>query len=424
MVQRIQWLVIALLAVALGVLGYGRWQGRALEREVRAAHRAQVAELRTRLAQAEQRTPAADRLDLPESALRVPAAVAGDPGPDLSDVEHWRARLAEDPENGRHGWALVRDLLKSLPPDEALAVFAELWSEMSVPVKEQGLKPFVFGSGHPHALKALDLAARDGTVTVQGRAFQYLGDIAFRDFGEDYEAYLAWAEGNRDRPLGEVMADSGRDFVARLGILTPEEAAAQLDHFGDANWEMAAREGVDLRAIVRDAGGLASIEGWLGVGGEVAGEALEWVQDLRPDEPWMRQHVLPMLEQAGEDVGVASRAAAAFARPGCEWAVEPLAELMLERGRRGDPQELDYALQIAQSLGQIGDARAIPSLIAMIDEDVNGNAVYDVGYYGLGRLTGVSYDETHDGAWWRDWWEKNQGRLPAEVQGMEIPGIK
>jgi hypothetical protein len=37
--------------------------------------------------------------------------------------------------------------------------------------------------------------------------------------------------------------------------------------------------------------------------------------------------------------------------------------------------------------------------------------VYGVGYFGLTPLTGVQYHESHDGAWWRQWWEKNKTRF-------------
>ena len=32
-------------------------------------------------------------------------------------------------------------------------------------------------------------------------------------------------------------------------------------------------------------------------------------------------------------------------------------------------------------------------------------------------------DESHDGAWWRAWWEKNRERYPEAVRALEIPTL-
>ncbi len=62
-------------------------------------------------------------------------------------------------------------------------------------------------------------------------------------------------------------------------------------------------------------------------------------------------------------------------------------------------------------------------MIAVIDADNTYKTVYGVGYFGLGRLTGVQYDQSHDGKWWREWWEKNKERYPDDVQRMDIPHL-
>jgi hypothetical protein len=52
--------------------------------------------------------------------------------------------------------------------------------------------------------------------------------------------------------------------------------------------------------------------------------------------------------------------------------------------------------------------------------DRSGRLGYDVGYFGLAKLTGVRWQKEYDGAWWLDWWEKNSRRLPPEVQAIPI----
>lgn len=46
-----------------------------------------------------------------------------------------------------------------------------------------------------------------------------------------------------------------------------------------------------------------------------------------------------------------------------------------------------------------------------------------VGYFGLGKLTAVTYAESHDGPWWRQWWQTNRARFPVEVRRLEIPTL-
>jgi hypothetical protein len=82
---------------------------------------------------------------------------------------------------------------------------------------------------------------------------------------------------------------------------------------------------------------------------------------------------------------------------------------------------------IAQSIAEFNDPTAIPYLIAMIDAEDTYNLVYGIGYFGLcaGRssLTGVQYDESHNGTWWKQWWEENKKNYPEAVQNIPIPSI-
>ena len=60
-------------------------------------------------------------------------------------------------------------------------------------------------------------------------------------------------------------------------------------------------------------------------------------------------------------------------------------------------------------------------MIAMIVADPSGSSIYNVGHFGLAKLTGVSYDDSHDGAWWVEWWHDNQASLPPEIRGSALP---
>jgi hypothetical protein len=59
-------------------------------------------------------------------------------------------------------------------------------------------------------------------------------------------------------------------------------------------------------------------------------------------------------------------------------------------------------------------------MIEILAHDRSGRLGYDVGYFGLAKLTGVRWQESYGAAWWLDWWEKNKGRMPPEVRDVAI----
>ena len=104
------------------------------------------------------------------------------------------------------------------------------------------------------------------------------------------------------------------------------------------------------------------------------------------------------------------------------WVVPQLEELLKDALRDADEyQQLTWP--IATALADIGDPAAIPTMIAAIDADNTYQTVYGIGWFGLNRLTGVDYDESHNGQWWRDWWQKNRNRYPEAVRTLEIPAL-
>jgi predicted esterase len=79
---------------------------------------------------------------------------------------------------------------------------------------------------------------------------------------------------------------------------------------------------------------------------------------------------------------------------------------------------------IAREIARENDSRAIPIMIGVIDADNTYDTIYGVGYFGLGRITKVEYSDEHNGAWWRQWWEKNKAKYPKYIQEMEIPNLR
>jgi len=92
--------------------------------------------------------------------------------------------------------------------------------------------------------------------------------------------------------------------------------------------------------------------------------------------------------------------------------------------------------EVARSINEFNDPTAIPYFIAVIDFDNDrteniGNGRdclrYIAGYFGMGfgnpPLTNVRYDASHDGTWWKKWWQENKHRYPEAVQKIPIPSI-
>lgn len=79
---------------------------------------------------------------------------------------------------------------------------------------------------------------------------------------------------------------------------------------------------------------------------------------------------------------------------------------------------------LAQEIADMNDPRSIPTLIGYIEGDSGKDMAYAIGYFGLSHITDVQFDQSHDGAWWRKWWEENKTKYPAEAQNIDIPDMK
>jgi predicted esterase len=109
------------------------------------------------------------------------------------------------------------------------------------------------------------------------------------------------------------------------------------------------------------------------------------------------------------------------AATGAAWAVDPLLAVLRESVITKDEARRTLIWDTATALAEIGDPRAIPDMIAAIAHDDTYDTVYGVGYFGLGKMTGVRYDESHNGQWWRQWWERERTRFPEPARSSPIP---
>jgi hypothetical protein len=400
-------------------------------------------------------------------ARQAEGAVARAPAKPV-DREAWARKLAGLKKDDWRTAFEVGQALADLPPDEGFAILKANWEKIGqVEARRQILKAWHYrtaspaepggypprtvdypsGTGryyppsvtsnyllslrnHPRLIDALDLGMRDPSNQVQHWAQSFLRSVAFEDFSEDFQAYKAWYQVNRGKPPAEVVVESVRRLVAETAKSEGKEAQRRARFLTD-NGSLF-RDMPEARKAALDAGLLKILERWIAAGTDrkagkesigLAAQGLSVLPHLNLNEQDLRRVIVPLL---AKDVPseLRSSAMAALKRKEFPWAVDLLIE-SLKSSLEADGMEFRGAVwQAAMALGEIGDPKAIPTMIAVMDADNTYDTVYGIGWFGLHRITGVPYDDSHDGAWWRQWWEKNKERYPAAVREMKIPKLQ
>lgn len=398
-----------------------------------------------------------DEVELPSpaSAARaaVPARSADRSEPDAprpTTADEWLARLLAcatlDESRG------VLEEIAALDPDEGLDVMRAIWRRVpDVEVRKLALDVFT-GAGHARAHCVLHLGTTDERVAVQTAALRRLSSAALVDFALDFGALTSWFAGCEGLDYDEVLRLAARDFGTRAALAADEELIGVFERLDSLSVKLADAAGVDLRAALVDAGVTGALERMIALEDDdahraalkaarllgvelalqtvledwVAGrdpahmnKALELLYTFESSEAFLRAHVLPIVEHRDEhDIVLVYEAAQLLGREGNDFATDALLGLLLNPG-----EGVARFFEPARMLAEIGDPRVIPTMIAVIRADDSYPSIYGVGYFGLRPLTGVSYDEGHDGAFWVDWWAKNRERLPESVRGMSIPYV-
>jgi predicted esterase len=352
------------------------------------------------------------------------------------DREAWARKLAGLNEADWGTSFGIGQELAAMPGDEGFAILKANWEKIAnVGARQQILKAWYYATPYPlhlrkqpRLLDGLDLGMRDRSPAVQGWAMDYLSNLAFQEFSEDFQAYNAWYQANRDRPVPEVIAESARRFAAEAARTVKRDAPKRASWL--AQRADVFRQGPEARQAALDAGLLHTLERWAAGADarsereeiQLAANALGVIGQLKPKEAELRRVVVPLLAR---EKPLEVRAAAITALEGKEnaWAIDHVLD-----GLKGSLKEDTGNIRApvwaaASTLASFDDPGVIPTLIAVIDSDNTYDTVYGVGYFALGRLTGVRYDESHDGAWWRRWWEKNKDRYPEAVRALEIPKL-
>ncbi len=354
----------------------------------------------------------------------APSTTAPSPLAD-DDATRWRDRLAA--LRGA-SWDMAFSLgceLADLPPDRGFERLRENWDALPAPVaRQQMLKAFYLAPpmplrarNHARIVDVLHLGAADADPQVRNWTFRYLRAVAFDDFEAHAERYAAWHVAARAAPLAEVLQKSAATQIDRLAAAGDASNAEVLAFLADISNTI----GTDplLRRIVIAENLPALLLRAIEKGAPQArAPALLTLRALRMDEAWLRAHVLPIIT-SNSDGELRSAAIRLLGAPGNTWAVEPLIQILADA--TAQPNGRDAIWMTAAALGDVGDFRAIPPLIGALAADNVAPTIEQIGRFGLGRLTTVAFDASHDAGWWRRWWELNRSQFADDVRDSPIP---
>ncbi|HEY2252510.1 MAG TPA: HEAT repeat domain-containing protein, partial [Planctomycetaceae bacterium] len=231
----------------------------------------------------------------------------------------------------------------------------------------------------------------------------------------------------RGRPIPEVVALSVRRFM-----IEPAETTGRFySKRAYMMLEPMLRDVPEARQAALDAGMLNVVEHSVAVALEPQAdraclESAAWwlsvLSALRVDEANLRRIVGPLLK-LGVPTEVRSAAIRALGRNEFRWAVDLVINALTDSLDADERDFSSVSRAAALAFARIGDPKSIPVMVAAIDAGNTDDSNYWVGHFGLRPLTLVAYDKTHDGAWWRSWWEKNREKYPADVRDLPIPAL-
>ncbi len=273
----------------------------------------------------------------------------------LMDRAECARKLAELAEADRRelrvdAWA-IGSKLAQLPPDEGFSLLKEHWDKLPRAETRQQLlsawyhtEPYPLRPrNHPRLLDALDLGVRDRSPAVQNWAMRILRWVAFQDFAENLQAYEPWFQANRQKPLATVIAESVKRFVDEASLAKETKALNRAQLLSDNRATF--RDVPVARQSAVDAGLLRILERWTTSGAkagapevesELAEQALGVILLLKPDQPYLRRVVVPLLAK-DQPIKLRAGALRALGDKQNTWAVDLLLDVLKRGLEENDP---------------------------------------------------------------------------------------
>jgi tRNA A-37 threonylcarbamoyl transferase component Bud32 len=293
----------------------------------------------------------------------------------------------------------------ALPPEQGLTLVRVHWQSITnAESRKQFLKAFTF-QRHPRLLAVLELGLLDNAPEVQTWALDYLKSVTGRDFSEDYADATQYLSTRRDMPLDAALNETARNIARDLDTSDDQAAYAQLKTLRSAT-------------LLRDQPQAVLDSGLEPALGKIIAErsqslvefALEAAGQVSLSPEWYQRFVTPRLNSENP-VSIRMAAARALQRVSGEWAVPALTAALKDLPRISDNDRHNFAFSIGAALAKTRSSKAVPEIIAAIQADNTYSTIYGLGYFALTPLTGVAYNESHNGAWWAGWWETNKVRF-------------
>ena len=360
-------------------------------------------------------------------STRTPAAETS------HQLEDWVERLKGLEGHKAAAFRVGPELVRS-EPDFGLRVVISAWPKMTdVEVKRGLLKSFHFAR-HPNIIKVLHLGVTDSEKKVRETALNYLSEYSLQKFSGDTPAYRRWYAEFSDKSLEEIREASLKQNRPILKKNLQEIVSALKAGNRRQLWDIAReiakfKDPLAIPTLIGVIDADNSYDTIYGVGYFGLGKITGVQYSPYHDGAWWRRWWEKNKSGYPEEVQ--------------SIAIPELAKTKSGKAHKPYPEELDnlegkvrwlikefykgkpfHFYDIAFEISKHKDPRAIPIMIGVIDADNTHDTIYGIGYSCLGFLTEVRWDKGHDGAWWRQWWEKNKGRYPKYIQEMEIPNLR
>ncbi len=304
------------------------------------------------------------------------------------------------------------DKLAALPGKSGFEILRDNWTKgASVDARKQMFKGFVFND-HPDTLKVLNLGATDPDVELQKWSFEYLKQIAFIDFNEEYSRYPAWFAKYGTRKLADVRQENFDRFISEVAASTGADRElnfSKIPHLVDRRHPMHSTAALSL---VKDIFAAPSPTQ------DAVRAADVLLNAVQHTDEFLKETVLPALNSPLNEIR--SAAIRALAAGKAEWIDDALAAQVKDLFDAPNSMHA-HGFMVGSAIGERDDPKFIPLLIGAIAADNTYHSVYGLGYFGLSKLTGVSYDKSHDGKWWLNWWSENKSRYSESVRNTPIP---
>lgn len=323
----------------------------------------------------------------------------------------WRSRLLSLQPNTFDA-AQTMQALEALDPDESFSLIKEVWA--ATPQTENRIYMLNLLGNHPRILDIADFAVGDETLQIQNRVLQLPLPYSFQDFTDDFSAFQKWNSERRGKSVAEIVRENCRAFIAEVDRTPAPGRLEKLALLQRVAYTLAlGKQGQVRRLAMFEAGLPDALVRWLHQP-DCAPIAFVLLHALQLDEPTLRRLIVPLLDEDGGRLR--EQAVNVLASNSNRWATP----MLLERLVKVYPDR--FAEQIGFCLTQIGDPRALPVFIGILQADqTQMGRQFALNF--LGALTSSSRGMLGDADWWTAWWMKNRVRFSPELRTALIPKL-